>query len=139
METPLTNDYLSSDSPPVGGRLCSFRRDCLKEKCSNNTLSIITNSYILPFITKAKLVRHPLILAGYKAHQKAPSLASCIQSLLSRSAIERVENVRSLGFYSHLFLVPKPRFNRWSQIYQNEYTSLFFSLATAPHSMIVKE
>ena len=46
--------------------------------------------------------------SGYKALQKELALTSCIQSLLSKNAIERVENVKSLGFYSCLFLVPKP-------------------------------
>ena len=50
----------------------------------------------------------PLIHSGYNAHQKDLALASCIQSLLSKNAIERVENVKSLRFYSCLFLVPKP-------------------------------
>ena len=40
--------------------------------------------------------------------QKELALTSCIQSLLSKNAIERVETVKSLRFYSHLFLVPKP-------------------------------
>ena len=47
-----------------------------------------------------------------KSHQV---LASCIQPLLSKNAIERVENVKSLWFYSHLFLVPKPH-QRWRPV-----------------------
>ena len=73
---PLPNDSLASISPPVGGRLCSFRRDWQKEKCSNNVLNIITNGYILPFILKPKLARVPLIHSGYKAHVKDLALAS---------------------------------------------------------------
>ena len=38
--------------------------------------------------------------------QKDQALATCIQSLLSKNAIQRVEIVKSLGFYSRLFLVP---------------------------------
>ena len=102
----------ASLSLPVGGRLCSFRRDWLANKCSDN---IITNGYVLPFISKPNLVRAPLICSGYKALQKDQALASCIQSLLSKNAIERVENVKSLGFYSHLFLVPKPH-ERWRPV-----------------------
>ena len=71
-------------------------------------LNIITNAYVLPFISKLKLARAPMIQSLYKAHQKDLALASCIQSLLSKNTIERVENVKSLGFYSLLFLVPKP-------------------------------
>ena len=44
-----------------------------------------------------------------QALQKDQALANCIQSLLSKNAIERVENVKYLGFYSRLFVVPKPR------------------------------
>ena len=109
METPPPSDSLkASPSPPVEGCLCSFRRDWQTNKCLNNVFNIITNGYILPFIAKPKLARLPLIHSGYKAHQKDLALASCIHSLLSKNAIERVENVKSLGFYSRLFLVPKP-------------------------------
>ena len=109
MEIPPPNDSLQASlSPPVGGRLRSFRRDWVTNKYSDNVLNIITNGYVLPFISKPNLVRAPLIRSGYKALQKDQALASCIQSLLSENAIERVENVKSLGFYSRLFLVPKP-------------------------------
>ena len=101
METPPPNDSLKASlSPPVGGHLCSFRRDWQTNKCSNNILNIITNAYILPFISKPNLVTAPLIRSGYKALQKEQALASCIQSLLSKNAIERVENVKSLVLQS---------------------------------------
>ena len=45
---------------------------------------------------------------GVQGPSKDQALASCIQSLLSKNVIERVENVKSLRFYSRLFLVPKP-------------------------------
>ena len=116
METPLPNDSLKASlSPPIGGRLHSFRRDWLANKCSDNVLNIIINGYILPFISKPNLVRAPLIRSGYKALQKDRALASCIQSLLSKNAIKRVENVKSLRFYSRLFLVPKPH-QRWRPV-----------------------
>ena len=49
------------------------------------------------------------------ALQKDQALTSCIHSLLSMNAIERVENVKSIGFYSRLFLVPKPH-QRWRPV-----------------------
>ena len=116
VETPLPNDSSKASlSPPVGGRLRSFRRDWLTNKCSQNVLNIITNGYVLPFLSKPNLVRFLLILSEYKAQQKDQALATCIQSLLSKNAIERVENVKSLGFYRRLFLVPKPR-QRWRPV-----------------------
>ena len=112
METPPPNDsFQACLSPPVGDRLRSFRTDWLTNKCSDNLLNIITNGYVLPFISRPNLVRAPLIQSAYKALQKELALTTCIQSLLSKNAIERVENVKSLGFYSRLFLVPKPHQN----------------------------
>ena len=110
VETPLPNDsFKASISPPVGGRLRSFSRDWQANNCSSNVLNIITNGYLLPFL------RFPLIISEYKALPKDQALADCIQSLLSRKTIERVENVKSLGFYSRLFLVPKPH-QRWRPV-----------------------
>ena len=111
METSPPNDSLKASlSPLVGGCLCSSRRDWQTNKCSSNVLNIITNGYIL--LSKPSLVRFALIESEYKACQKDQALATYIQSLLSKNAIERVENVKSLGFYSRLFLVPKPH-QRW--------------------------
>ena len=116
VETPLPNDSSKASlSPPVGSRLRSFKRDWLTNKCSQNVLNIITNGYVLPFRSKPNFIRFPLILSEYKAQQKDQALATCIQSLLSKNAIERVENVKSLGFYSRLFLVPKPH-QRWRPV-----------------------
>ena len=116
METPLPNDSLKASlSPPVGGRLRSFRRDWKIYKCSDSILNIITNGYLLPFISNPNFVRAPLIYSGYKVFHKEQALTACIQSLLSKNAIERVENVKSLGFYSRLFLVPKPH-QRWRPV-----------------------
>ena len=109
VETPLPNDSSKASlSPPVGGCLRSFRRDWQTNKCSSNVLNVITNGYVLPFLSKPNLIRFSLILSEYKTLPKDQVLADCIQSLLSKNAIERVENVKSLGFYSRLFLVPKP-------------------------------
>ena len=116
VQTPPPKNFLTASlSPPVGGRLCSFRRDWQTNKCSSNMLNIITNGYVLPFLSKPSLVRFPLIQSEYKARQKDQALATSIQSLLSKNAIERVENVKSLGFYSRLFLVPKPH-QRWRPV-----------------------
>ena len=70
METPPPNDsFQASHSPPVGGRLHSFRRDWLTNKCSDNVLNIITSGYVLPFISRPNLVRAPLIQSGYNPLQ----------------------------------------------------------------------
>ena len=63
LETPSNDSLKPSLSPPVRGRLPSFRKDWLR----NNLLNIITNGYVLQFISKPNLVRAPLIRSGYKA------------------------------------------------------------------------
>ena len=90
-------------------------------------LNIITNGYVLPFLSKPSLFRFPLIQSEYKACQKDQALATCIQSLLSKNAIERVENVKSLGFYSRLFLVPKPH-QRWRPVIDLSRLSTFLHI-----------
>ena len=75
-------------------------------------LNIITNGYILPFLSKPSLVRFPLIQSEYKAHQKDQALATCIQSLLSKKAIERVENVKSRVLQSPVSS-PQASHQRW--------------------------
>ena len=116
IETPPLNDSSEASlSPLVGGRLRSFSRDWQINKCSSNVLNIIINGYVLPFLSKPNLVRFPLIVSEYKALPKDQALADCIQSLLSQNAIKRVENEKSLGFYSHLFLVSKPH-HRWRPV-----------------------
>ena len=62
---------------------------------------------------------------------QAKSLASCIQSLLSKNAIERVENVKSLGFYSRLFLVSKPHHGR-DKSYQDISDSRVMGIVDRP-------
>ena len=83
VETRLPNDSSkASNSPPVGGRLRSFSRDWQTNNCSPNVLNIITNGYVLPFLSKPNLVRFPRIISEYKALPKDQALPDCIQSLL---------------------------------------------------------
>ena len=65
---------------------------------------------VIPF--KAKFGQIPFDPVRVQGTSKDQALATCIQSLLSKNTIERVENVKSLGFYSRLFLVYKPH-QRW--------------------------
>ena len=72
-ETPPPNDSsIASLSPLVGGLLRSFRRDWQTIKCSD-VLNIITNGYVLPFLSKPNLVSFPLSLSEYKARQRPSS------------------------------------------------------------------
>ena len=77
VETHLPNDSSKASlSPPVGDCLRSFRRVSKINKCSDSILNIITNGYILPFISKPKLVRAPLIHTGYQTLRKEHPVSS---------------------------------------------------------------
>ena len=68
---PLPNDsFKASSSPPVGGRLRSFSRDWQTNNCSSNVLNLITNGYVLPFLSKPNLVSFSLIISEYKAPKR---------------------------------------------------------------------
>ena len=69
-----------------------FQKRLANKQMFKQHVNIITNGYILPFISKLNLARAPLGQSGYKTHQKDLALASCIQS---KNTIERVENVKS--------------------------------------------
>ena len=127
VETPSPNDSsIASLSPQVGGRLCSFRRDWQTIKCSSEVLNIITNGYVLPFLSKPNLVRFPLILSEYKAHQKTKHG-------------EWLSSIDLSDAYLHIPIHPNSRFCHRSQVFQ--FTSLPFRLSTGPQvfTMIVKE
>ena len=71
METPPPNDSLKASlNRQVGGYLHFFRGDWQTNRCSNNVLNIMTNGYVLPFITKPKLARVPLIHPAYRPIKK---------------------------------------------------------------------
>ena len=89
VETPLPNDsFKASTSPPVGGRLRSFSRDWQANNGSSNVLNIITNGYVLLFLSKPNLVRYPLIISECNAlpRTKPWPIASslCCQRTLSK-------------------------------------------------------
>ena len=90
VETPLPNDSSKASlSPPVGGRLRSFWRDWLANKCSQNVLNMITNGYVLPFRSKPNLIRFPLILSEYKAQQKKTKLWPLVSSLSCQRTLSK--------------------------------------------------
>ena len=74
VETSLPNDSLKASlSPPVGGCLHSFRRDWQTNKCSSNVLNIITNGYVLLFLSKTKSDQIPSDSVRVQGPSKRPS------------------------------------------------------------------
>ena len=117
LETPPPNDSSKASlSPPVGGNcLSSFRSDWQTNKCSNNVLKIITNGYILPIHFKAKVSQSSPDSLRIKGPAKSSGSGRLYPLSSVKNTIERVENVKSLGFYSRLFFLSPSLTKGWGQ------------------------
>ena len=99
----------------MGGRLKWFVKQWEQQGAHPFHLDILKQGYRLPFKDHPQLSRTPCIHSGYNKIDKDSALSSSILDLLAKNAIEEVNKQDSLGFYSRLFLVPKPG-NRWRPV-----------------------
>ena len=100
---------------PVGGRLKWFVEHWEQQGAHPFQLDLLRQGYRLPFRDHPKLSRTPCIHSEYNDADKDNALSTSILDLLTKNAIEKVNKQDSLGFYSRLFLVPKPG-NKWRPI-----------------------
>ena len=100
---------------PVGGRLRQFLPEWEKLGSHQLIIGLIRDGYKLPFRERPNLSRVPCIVSSYAGFDKQNALWTSIQDLLQKGAVKVVHNPDSLGFYSRLFLVPKPG-NRWRPV-----------------------
>ena len=94
------------------GRLRHFLAQWEHQGAHRSILSLLRDGYKLPFREHPNLSRVP---SGYAGSDRKSALLTSIQDLLHKGAIEVVHTQNSLGFYSRLFLVPKPG-NRWRPV-----------------------
>ena len=106
---------IQEKQPPVGGRLSQFVSQWERRNAHRSIIRIISEGYRLPFRERPALTRSPFVNSGYVDQNRQNALSNAIQDLLSKKAIEIVHTQNSLGFYSRLFLVPKPG-NRWRPV-----------------------
>ena len=109
-KTPCTKSNI-----PVGGRLRRFFAQWEHQGAHRSILSLLRDGYKLPFREHPNLSRVPCITSGYAGSDRQSILLASIQDLLHKGAIEVVHTQNSLGFYSRLFLVPKPG-NCWRPV-----------------------
>ena len=100
---------------PVGGRLRQFLPEWEKHGPHQLITGLIRDGYKLPFRERPSLSRVPCIISSYTGFDKQNALWTSIQELLQKGTVEVVHTPESLGFYSRLFLVPKPG-NRWRPV-----------------------
>ena len=108
-------------------QLCSVKclRCCTKSACRGQTESVLgnlaspggrakgcTNVKRVPFHTTLILSRSPRDISCYVNPHRNLDLLEALHQLTNKNAVELVKNQEYLGFYSRLFLVPKPN-NKW--------------------------
>ena len=102
-------------NPPVGARLQSFWQVWLDLGSSHKVVRMLRSGYILPFRNRPLLSRHPTVISRYVNHHRNSYLSEALHQLISKNAVEPIQNPKSLGFFNRLFLVPKPN-NKWRPI-----------------------
>ena len=107
--------FIQEKDLPVGGRLRQFLPEWEKHGSHQLIVGLIRDGYKLPFREHPNLSRVPCIISSYAGFDKQNALWASIQHLLQKGAVEVVHTPESLGFYSHLFLVPKPG-NHWRPV-----------------------
>ena len=94
--------------PSLGGRLMSFYKVWLENGCHPRVVHILQWGYKIILRNPIELSRHPIIHSGYSNREKQKFLQDCVHQILKKNAVVPVRMCRTLGFYSRLFLVPKP-------------------------------
>ena len=84
-------------------------------KKSSTSQSLLQHGYRLDFKILPKLSKIPLILSKYHNKNKDGALHEAVQAMLAKKAITHVRKPSTLGYYSRLFLVPKPM-KRWRPV-----------------------
>ena len=104
-EEVVGSDYMI---PNPGGRLLLFYKVWLENGCHPRVVHILQWDYKIILRNPIELSRHPTIHSGDTNRDKQKFLQDCVAQMLKKKAIVLVRMCRTLGFYSRLFLVPKP-------------------------------
>ena len=95
-----------SDSP--GTRLQEFWQVWANNHAHPRVVSLLQHGYRLDFKMLPKLSKILLILSEYHNKNKDGALHEAVQAMLTKKVITHVRKPTTLGYYSRLFLVPKP-------------------------------
>ena len=92
------------DGSQVGGRLADFAPHWRSLLGNCRATGIIEDGMGIAFQQRPQLTHQSI---SFRTRNSRQDLQQAVDALLMKGAIERVTNVKSLGFYSRLFLVPK--------------------------------
>ena len=121
------NDYPVDLAP--GGRLQCYYQVWEKKECHPRVALILKHGYKIVLVKPIELSRFPTIQSGYAHPQKQKFLVDCVQEMLQKKAIIQVKMSASLGFYSRLFLVPKPG-KKWRPVIDLSVVNMHLSVPT---------
>ena len=121
------NDYPVELAP--GGRLQCYYQVWEKKECHPRVALILKHGYKIVLVKPIELSRFPTIQSGYAHPQKQKFLVDCVQEMLQKKAIIQVKMSASLGFYSRLFLVPKPG-KKWRPVIDLSVVNMHLSVPT---------
>ena len=92
------------DGFQVGARLADFAPHWRSLLGNCRATGIVEDGVGIAFQQRPQLTHQSI---SFRTRNSRQDLQQAVDALLMKGAIERVNNVRSLGFYSRLFLVPK--------------------------------
>ena len=92
------------DGSQVGARLADFAPHWRSLLGNCRATGIIEEGVGIAFQQRPQLTHQSI---SFRTRNSRQDLQQAVDALLMKGAIERVTNVKSLGFYSRLFLVPK--------------------------------
>ena len=93
----------------MGARLGSFWRAWARLGAEPWVVQVLSQGYVLPFISKPPLAVSPVHFSSYHpGSERFEALDAEVRAMLSKEAVETVdpENIDP-GFYSRLFVIPK--------------------------------
>ena len=97
-----------SDCLCRGSRLSSFWQVWETKNAHQRVVTILKEGYCLNFRSQLPLTNYPAIRSKYLNWEKQEFLIKAVYQMIDKKVITPVQKVTSLGFYSRLFLVPKP-------------------------------
>ena len=112
-----------------GSRLQGYWKVWESFKVHPRVVLVLKQGYCLPFKEKPPLTRFPTIKSSYSAPVKQKALLEAVQQMVQKRAVVPVQNKNSLGFYSRLFLVPKPE-NKWRPVIDLSVVNTFLHVPT---------
>ena len=98
---------------PVGARLRGFWENWRAIQADDWVVSVLREGLMLDFRELPPLSNVPVLFPLPTSQLRASALVAEVQSLLDKGVVSPVLSPTSPGFYSHIFVVPKPTPGKW--------------------------